>query len=114
MSENENDNDNPNPDRAVVLDEHRGLKARRDTDRRRQRSDVRADQDAVRNSQASLEKHLFAGPATTWLQAAEKASYLLRRFAATGEAQDPRYKQLIEETLDDMQQLADNTKGPAR
>jgi hypothetical protein len=112
VSEKDNDNNNPNPGRAVVLDEHRGLKGRRDTDRRRQRSDVRADQDAVRDSQASLEKHLFAGPATTWLQAAEKSTYLLRRFAATGEAQDPRYKQLIEETLDDLQRLAEQAEEP--
>jgi len=114
VTEQDNDNDNPDPSRAVVLDEHRGLRARRDTDRRRQRSDVRADQDAVRDSQASLEKHLFAGPATTWLQAAEKATYVLRLFAGTGEAQDPRYKQLIEDALDDLQRLAADTQEPGR
>jgi hypothetical protein len=112
VSGSENDNDKPPIDPTVVLDEHRGLRARRDTDARRQQSAVRADQDAVREGQASLEKVLFAGPATTWPQAAEKVSYLLRLFAATGEAQDPRYKQLIEDALDDLDRLAGNTKEP--
>ena len=113
MSESENDNDKPPIDPTVVLDEHRGLRARRDTDARRQQTAVRADQDAVREGQASLEKVLFAGPAATWPQAAEKVSYLLRLFAATGEAQDPRYKQLIEDALDDLERLSGNTKEPA-
>ena len=75
---------------------------------------MRVDQEAVRQSQASLEKFLFAGPATNWVQAAEKASYLLRLFAATGEAQDPRYRQLIEDALNDLQRLAGDDKEPAR
>jgi hypothetical protein len=106
----ENDNDKTTNDPAVVLDEHRGLKARQDADVRRRRSEVRADQDALRENQAALEKHLFAAPATTWPQAAEKACYLLRLFAATGEAQDPRYKQLIEDVMQDLQRLAADTK----
>jgi hypothetical protein len=111
VSENENDNDKPPLDPTVVLDEHRGLRARHDADARRRQSAVRADQDTLRENQAALEKHLFAGPATTWPQAAEKACYLLRLFAATGAAQDPRYKQLIEDVLQDLHRLADDTKG---
>ena len=98
----ENDNQKP----TVNLDAHRGLNAQKDTDARRHESGVRADQEAVRQGQESLEKHLFAGPAATWAEAAEKSTYLLRLFAATGEAQDPRYKQLIEETIADLQRLA--------
>jgi hypothetical protein len=82
----ENDNDKTPGDPTVVLDEHSGLKARQDADTRRLRSAVRADQDTL------LEEHLFAGPATSWSQAAEKACYVLRLFAASGEAQDPRYR----------------------
>lgn len=114
MSENENDNDKTPVDPTVVLDEHRGLKARQDADTRRLRSAVRADQDTLRDNQAALEKHLFAGPATSWSQAAEKACYVLRLFAATGEAQDPRYKQLIEDVMQDLHRLAGNTKGSPR
>jgi hypothetical protein len=112
VSGNENDNEQRAQDLAVVLDERRGLKAQHETDARRQQSAVRADQDALREGQASLEKYLFGGPAVTWLQAADKASYLLRRFAATGEGQDPRYTQLIEETLDDLLRLSENAKEP--
>ena len=108
----ENDNDQPEPAPTVVLDEHRGIRDRRDADARRQQSAVRADQDAVRDGQAVLEKHLFAGPATSWPQAAEKAAYLLHRFAATGEAQDPRYKQLIEDALEDLRRLSQAQKEP--
>ena len=98
---------------AVVLDEHRGMTAQKETDARRHQSGVQADQEALRQDQASLEKHLFSGPATTWPEAAEKAVYLLGLFAATGEAQDPRYKQLIEATLEDLHRLARNTTKPA-
>ena len=98
---------------TVVLDEHRGMTAQKETDARRLESDVRADQEAVRQGQESLEKHLFAEPAATWGQAAEKAAYLLRLFAATGEAQDPRYKQLIEDTIEDLKRLGQNPTKPA-
>lgn len=113
MSGGDNDNGDSAGGPTVVLDEHRGLRAQRDTDARRNQSAVRADQDALRENQASLEKHLFAGPATGWLQAAEKTSYLLRLFAATGEGQDPRYKQLIEDALNDLERLAAKAKQPA-
>jgi hypothetical protein len=97
---------------AVVLDAHRGMTAQKETDARRHQSDVQADQDALRQDQATLEKHLFSGPAATWTAAAEKAVYLLGLFAATGEAQDPRYKQLIEATLEDLQRLVRDTMKP--
>jgi hypothetical protein len=96
-------NDNLKP--AVNLDAHRGLHAQKDTDARRHQSGVRADQEAVRQGQEILEQQLFAGPAKTWAEAAEKSVYLLGLFAATGEAQDPRYKQLIEATIADLQRL---------
>jgi hypothetical protein len=114
VSENDNDNAKPAQDPTVVLDEHRGLMAQKETDARRDQSAVRADQDALREGQTLLERHLFAGPASTWTQAVEKTAYLLRLFAATGEGQDPRYKQLIEDALDDLQRFAANPKEPTR
>ena len=98
---------------AVQLDEHRGMTAQKETDARRYQSGVQADQEALRQGQASLEKQLFSGPAAGWIEAADKAVYLLRLFAATGEAQDPRYRQLIEATLEDLQRLAGTTTKPA-
>ena len=78
------------------------MSAQKETDARRHQSGVQADQEALRQGQAALEKHLFSGPAATFADAAEKAVYLLGLFAATGEGQDPRYKQLIEDTLADL------------
>lgn len=98
---------------TVVLDQHRGMTAQKETDARRYQSGVQADQEALRQDHATLEKHLFSGPAATWTEAAEKAAYLLSLFAATGEAQDPRYKQLIEATLEDLQRLVRNATKPA-
>ena len=112
MSKNDND-EKPSRDPTVILDEHRGLKARFETDVRRRQSAVRADQNALRQGHAELEKQLFAGPATGWPQAAEKARYLLRRFAATGEAQDPRYQKLIRDTLEDLERLVDHAPESA-
>jgi hypothetical protein len=114
VQEDENDNDNANAaqDPAISLDAHRGLRAQRETDRRRNKSAVSADQSAIRERQASLEKFLFAGPATSWQQAADKACYLLRLFATTGEGRDPRYRQLIEDALQDFQRLAVVGKEP--
>jgi hypothetical protein len=98
---------------AVLLDKHRGMHAQKATDARRHQSDVQADQEALRRGQATLEKNLFSGPAMTWPEAAEKALYLLALFAGTGEAQDPRYKQLIEDTLADLHRLILDSTKPA-
>src|SRR5689334_25196073 len=105
------DNDNKNPP-VVVLDEHRGLAAQKATDERRHASDVQADQDALRRSREELENVLFAAPAQNWSQAAERAAYLLRQFAVTVEAQDPRYKQMIAGVLDDLARFSGGTLNP--
>ena len=89
----------------VVLDEHRGMASQKETDARRHRSEVEADQLAVRRSQAELEKFLFAAPATNWTEAAGKALYLLRLFGATAHARDPRIERLIEDATADLNRL---------
>ena len=105
------DNDNENPP-VVVLDEHRGLAAQKATDERRHSSEVEADQDALRRAREELENVLFATPAHNWSQAAERAAYLLRQFAVTMEAQDPRYKQMITAVLDDLARLSGEAPNP--
>ena len=91
---------------AILLDEHRGMASQKATDERRQLCGVEADQEALRQTQAELEKFLFAAPAANWPDAAQKALYLLRLFAATPEAQDPRRKHLIEDVAADFDRLA--------
>src|SRR5215210_4607317 len=83
------------------LDEHRGMAAQKATELRRLRADVAADQAALKARQGELEAMLEGVPASTWAEAAEKASYLLGLFAETPAALDPRRQRLIAEVLAD-------------
>ena len=74
----------------TALDEHRGMAAQQVTEIRRRLADVEADQAALRKRRTELEKFLLAAPASTWLEAAEKARYLIGLFATTSIARDPR------------------------
>lgn len=95
-------------DDPVELDEHRGMAAQKATEIRRQKlDDFQADQAALRRGQEELEKLLLAAPAETWPEAAVKVQYLIKLFAATAEAQDPRRKELIAHALDDLNRLCD-------
>ncbi len=76
------------------------------TEARRHLSEVEADQQALREAQAGLATVLFAQAAGTWPEAAEKATFLPRRFAATAAARDPRCRQMIAAVLEDLRQLA--------
>ena len=103
------DNDNETP---VVLDEHRGKASQKETDARRHRSEVEADQAALQRGRVELEKVLFSAPAADWPDAAQKALYLLRLFAATPDARDPRLKHLIEDATADLNRLIGGIAGP--
>jgi len=70
----------------------RGIADRKATDVRRQRLGVEADQTA---------------PSTGWPEAAAKARYLIRLFAGTSEASDPRRQELILRTLEDTCRLSE-------
>ncbi len=98
-------------DDPVDLDKHRGMAAREATEFRRQRlHEFQADQAALRRRQEELEQLLQAAPAETWPEAAAKARYLIKLFASTPEAQDPRCKELITRALDDLARLCDCAK----
>lgn len=95
----------------VELDEHRGMAAQKATELRRQELlDFHADQAALRLRQEQLENLLLAAPAETWPEAAAKAQYLIGLLALTNEAQDPRRRKLIANTLDDLSRLCDREK----
>ncbi len=93
-------------DRTIELDEHRGMAAQKATRLRRLLAEVEADERALRLRQDELESHLVAAPALTWCDAAEKARYLLKLFAATPTAQDPRRQRLIMNVIEDFNRLA--------
>ena len=96
-------------DRPVVLDERRGMQAQKATEIRRHLADIEADQRALRTRQEELEKFLLASPATTWIEAAEKARYLLTLLAATSAGRNSRRRKIIAGLLDDFGRLSANS-----
>jgi hypothetical protein len=97
-------------DKPVQLDEHRGMAAQKSTVVRRRNHEVEADQAALRSRQEEFERHAVAAPSTTWLEAAEKAQYLIQLFAATPEGHDPRRQELIARVLDDFAILSNQAE----
>jgi hypothetical protein len=93
-------------DKTIDLDRHRGMAAQKATDLRRLLTDVEANETLLRQRQDELEAHLLAAPAANWHEAADKAQYLLKLFAATLAAQDPRRQMLIAAVLADFKRLA--------
>jgi hypothetical protein len=90
----------------AVLDEHRGMAAQKATEIRRHLAEVEAQQAALQQRQAELERFLLAAPSVTWEEAAEKARYLLTLFADTPAGRDPRRRKIITGVLEDFERLA--------
>jgi hypothetical protein len=93
-------------DKPVNLDDHRGMSAQKATGLRRLRAEVEANEQALRLRQDELENQLIAAPASDWHEAAEKARYLLKLFAATPGGLDPRRQRLIDAVLADFDRLS--------
>jgi hypothetical protein len=93
-------------DKPVNLDQHRGMSAQRATELRRLRTEVEANEQALRLRQEELESQLIAAPASDWHEAAEKTRYLLKLFVATPGGLDPRRRRLIDAVLEDFDRLA--------
>lgn len=95
----------------VDLDARRCIASLKATEMRRQRLyEFQADREALRQRQEELER-ILAAPAGSWTEAAAKAEYLIKLFAATAEAQEPRRQELIARTLDDLTRLCESAKG---
>ena len=94
-------------DLPVDLDEHRGMAARKETETRRLLHEVQVDQAALRIRQEEIETVMVAAAAMTWPEAAAKARYLIRLYAATPDAQDTRRQKLIAGVLADLARLAE-------
>jgi hypothetical protein len=87
-------------DKAVDLDQHRGMAAQKANHLRRLLTEVTADERALRVTQGQLEAQLIAAPATTW-EVADKVRYLLSVLGATPSGPDPCRQTLIKAVLDD-------------
>jgi len=96
-------------DRTIDLDQRRGMAAQKATERRRLLAEVEANQRALRSRQEELERQLLAEPAHSWQEAADKACYLLKLFALTPAAEDPRRQRLIASVLDDFARLGEES-----
>ena len=96
-------------DHPTNLDAHRGMAAQKATDLRRLRSEVEADQEALRARQAALEDLLATAPVADWPEAVEKARYLLGLLAQSLDAADLRRRKLIDRVLADFDHLLDNS-----
>jgi hypothetical protein len=96
---------------TIKLDSRRGMAAQKATDIRRELAAVQSDQAALKKRQDELEVKLVAAPSTTWVEAGEKASYLLSLLAATPAARDPRRKTLIANVLEDLRRLSEADLG---
>jgi hypothetical protein len=98
---------------TIKLDTHRGMAAQKATELRRELATVQADQAALKARQDELETLLVAAPATTWIEAGGKASYLISLLAATPAARDPRRKILIANVLEDLRRLTEEDSDRA-
>ena len=96
-------------DDLIDLDAQRCTADQKATDIRRQRLfEFQVDQEALRRRQEELEELLMADRAGTWPEAVAKATYLIELFANTLVGQEPRRKQLIAQTLEDLARLCDD------
>ena len=95
-------------DGPVSLDGHRSAAGKIATDiRRHALQDFEAARQALHRRQEELETQLLASPAENWCEAAAKAQYLIRLYAATADGQDARRAKLIERALGDLARLID-------
>jgi hypothetical protein len=90
---------------VIDLDQHRGIAAQSATELRRLMTEVEFNAKALRARQDELEAQLLAAPAETWLEAADKARYLIGLFRVTPAALDPRRQTLIDNVLNDFRRL---------
>jgi hypothetical protein len=93
-------------DDPAVLDEHRGMAAQKATEIRRHLAEVEAQQAALEQRQAELERFLLAAPSASWAEAVEKARYLIMLLANTSAGRDPRRQKIIAGVLDDFRRLS--------
>ena len=96
-------------DNPVDLDRHRGMAAQKATDLRRILGDVEANAKALRDHQGVVEIQLLAVPASSWIEAAAKARYVLNLCAAQLPLTDRHHRDLVAAVLADLARLSDET-----
>lgn len=93
-------------DQPVDLDGHRTAEGKISSELRRKAVNRDAAPDARPIiADIELDAALAEQPAGRWIEAMEKAAFLLRRYAATREADDPRIQELIKRAENDLARL---------
>jgi len=94
-------------DHPTSLDAHRGMAAQKATELRRLRSEVEADQAALRARQGGTRRSTRGRSGCELARGGEKARYLLGLFAQSSAAIDPRRRKLIDRVMADFDHLLD-------
>lgn len=100
-------------DQPIDLDQHRGMAAQKATSSRRLLAQVESNERALRQRREELEVHLIAAPAANWVEAAEKARYVIGLYAASLGAGDTQRHTLISAVLADFERLAADDQAVA-
>jgi hypothetical protein len=96
-------------DHTVDLDKHRGIAAQKATDLRRALAEVETNLRELREREADLENHLLTVPAASWPEAAAKARYVLKLYAASLPAEDARHRALVAAVIGDFARLSEES-----
>ncbi|MEH2624314.1 hypothetical protein V1292_002369 [Bradyrhizobium sp. AZCC 1719] len=94
-------------DEPLDLDSHRGMAAQKATDIRRALAEVETHARELRERRAEIEDHLLAFPAESWPEAAAKARYVLKLYAAGLAPEDTRHRDLVAAILKDFARLTE-------
>ena len=96
----------PVDDEPLDLDKHRGMAAQKATNIRRVLADAEKNAKDLRDRQGELENQLLSAPATSWLEAAAKARYVLNLYAAGLAPADTHHRDLVAAVLADFARLS--------
>ncbi|MFH0299038.1 hypothetical protein AAFX91_17695 [Bradyrhizobium sp. 31Argb] len=96
-------------DEPLDLDSHRGVTAQKATDIRRALAEVETHARELRERRAEVEDHLLSIPAASWPEAAAKARYILKLYAAGLPPEDTRHRDLVAAVLEDFVRLAEQS-----
>ena len=92
-------------DEPLDLDSHRGMMAQKATDLRRALGEVETHALELRQRQAKIERHLLSVPAASWAEAAVKARYVLKLYAAALPPHDTLHRDRVVAVLEDFARL---------
>jgi hypothetical protein len=94
-------------DEPLELDSRRGMAAQKATDLRRALAEVETHARELRERRAEIEQHLLSSPAASWPEAAAKARYVLKLYAAGLPPEDTRHHHLVAVILEDFARLSE-------